>query len=101
MAEVCLELSVEVLLSVNFVDEGVQTDTILSVLVQYEELDCVDLTHLEHGCRDGHVMVLEDTGRGLHRLSIDSVFADFHSTEVEKDLVLWSLEHLKADVNAA
>lgn len=101
MAEVCLELSVEVLLPVHFIDEGVQTHSILSVLVQNEDLDSVDLSHLEHGRRDGHVVVLEDASRGLYWLPINGVVADFDSTEVEKDLGLWRLEHLKANVDAA
>ena len=43
MAKISLKLRVEVLLGVDFVGEGVQTDTILPILVQEEDLDCVDL----------------------------------------------------------
>lgn len=50
MAEISLELRVEVLLGVNFVGEGMQTDTILPILVQEEDLDFVDLAIArEHG----------------------------------------------------
>ena len=50
MAKISLELRVEVLLGVNFVGEGVKSDSILPILVQEEDLDCVDLARArEHG----------------------------------------------------
>lgn len=79
-----------------------QSDTILTILVQEENLHCIYLvTGRQHGCGDQHVVIVEDGGTGSHWLSIDIVFRNFDSTEVEEKVLCWHLLYVELDLYTA
>ncbi len=59
MAKVGFKLRIQVLLLVNLVHEGVETNTVISVLVQEKDADGVLLVGLELARWDHDVMILK------------------------------------------
>ena len=85
MAEIGLKLRIQVLLGINLIGEGMQTDTIFAILVQEKYLHRVDLVDCcQHFTRDLHVMILEDVGVRRDCLAIDGVISDFYPAEIEE-----------------
>ena len=69
-----------------------QTDAVLPILVQEEDLDSVDLLACaEQGCRDLNVVVVEDACAGSDWLAIDRVLRNLDAAEVKELVLAWHL----------
>ncbi len=84
MAKVGFKLRIQILLLVDLVHKGVQTNTVVSVLVQEKDADRVLLVGLELAGWDHDVMILEGCVIHLNGLTIDFVCRNFYATEVEE-----------------
>ena len=103
VAKICLELSVQVLLTIDLVREGMKADTVFPVLVQEVDLDSVNLlvSNAQHRSRDRHMMVLEDVRVLSHRLPVYGVFCNFDTTEIKEEICGWGLIYVELDFNTA
>ena len=84
MTEICFELSVEILLAVNLVDERVQADAILAVLVKEGDFHNVFSTYLKLTRRQSDVVVLESGLFELNRRIVEPAVTNLDSAEVEE-----------------
>ena len=97
MAEISLELSVDILLSIDLVNERMETNSIFPVLVQEGNLNLVSLSYFQHVNRDGQVMVFEGVGGAGDVLAVDFILGDAHASEIEPYAGVGCLVNFEAD----
>ena len=87
MAKIGLELRIQILLSIDFVRERMQSNTVFAILVEEEHLHSIDLPcWCQHFCWDLHVMVLENVCVRRHGLAINRVFCNFNASKIEEEI---------------